>query len=771
MAVTYRPDPIDTSDVELPASLGPLMEKLARNTHELWAQQRLEDGWTYGPDRNDRLLQHNCLVPYEQLPDSEQQYDRITSRETLKLILKLGYQILPPSQTRLTDIHRQQLDALHDAVTRQANTLASLLQLWQSHEPDLWRLRPSLYLSLGCEFLKRGEPLLAYDVFNQALKQLPEDSHRTPEQQSVYTGLCQQQALALAETGAVNEASQLLHKLLSQKDTSLTPETLGLLGRTYKEMARSTDTQTQKRHHLQQAFDVYHQAYQQSRAAQDWNFAYYTGINAATVALMAGQSAQSGKIAAEVSALCRKLLAENPDDDAPYWLHASLGEAELLRGNNTEAISAYRAATIRCRNDQRALISMRKQLLWLTSALDGATSELLSLFPVPTIVIFNGHRLDHPDAKHPQFPADNEPGIQQAIGDWLDQFDHIVAYSAAASGCDQIFIEQVLARGGEVNIILPFDQDSFQQTSVSCDPEDTESQRYRAVLARATRVVMLAEYHPEVSAEAVDFTQQNILGMARARANASGYHLRGLTVWSGSADNNPGSTDSAVRHWQGSRLDIDRIDSLTLATSALTPLSPGTQSHESMRMKTLDQGVGYYNYLPMLFADVKGYSKLNELQLVAFSTRFLDCIKSVFDRHNEGIFTRRTQGDGLFVVFRSLSVAALFALDLNQAMADNDWGAIGLPEDLMIRISLDAGPCYTYLEPITGTTEFCGQYVNRAARLEPITPPGHIYASETFVALAHANGLHDIRFVYTGLVVLPKGHGTIPAYHLREHRK
>ncbi len=90
----------------------------------------------------------------------------------------------------------------------------------------------------------------------------------------------------------------------------------------------------------------------------------------------------------------------------------------------------------------------------------------------------------------------------------------------------------------------------------------------------------------------------------------------------------------------------------------------------------------------------------------------------------------------------------------------------GLPEDLQIRISLDAGPCYTYPDTIMQSTEFCGHYVNRAARLEPVTPPGHIFASETFVALSYANAITAVRFVYAGQIILPKGHGIIPAYHM-----
>ena len=89
----YVPKPIDTSDVELPKELEMLVEQMSRNVHEVWAETRIKQGWTYGEQRNDELKTHPCLVPYEELPECEKEYDRNTSIETLKLIMKLGFKI------------------------------------------------------------------------------------------------------------------------------------------------------------------------------------------------------------------------------------------------------------------------------------------------------------------------------------------------------------------------------------------------------------------------------------------------------------------------------------------------------------------------------------------------------------------------------------------------------------------------------------------------------------------------------------------------------
>ena len=93
MKRNYTPQPIDTNDIELPAELNSLVEQMAKNVHEVWAQNRIEQGWTWGKERNDELKHHPCLVAYEELPDEERLYDRDTAIETLKLIMKLGFRI------------------------------------------------------------------------------------------------------------------------------------------------------------------------------------------------------------------------------------------------------------------------------------------------------------------------------------------------------------------------------------------------------------------------------------------------------------------------------------------------------------------------------------------------------------------------------------------------------------------------------------------------------------------------------------------------------
>ena len=98
--MTYEPAPIDTSGVTLTGKLLELTELLASNVHEIWAKQRMAEGWRYGPERSDARKEHPDLIPYDQLSEGEKDYDRQTAMESIKLILALGYRIEPPDHGR-----------------------------------------------------------------------------------------------------------------------------------------------------------------------------------------------------------------------------------------------------------------------------------------------------------------------------------------------------------------------------------------------------------------------------------------------------------------------------------------------------------------------------------------------------------------------------------------------------------------------------------------------------------------------------------------------
>lgn len=168
----------------------------------------------------------------------------------------------------------------------------------------------------------------------------------------------------------------------------------------------------------------------------------------------------------------------------------------------------------------------------------------------------------------------------------------------------------------------------------------------------------------------------------------------------------------------------------------------------------------------LLCADAKGYSRLEAERLHTFCRDFLGCVGGVVDRFREHTLTVKTAGDGLFMVFRDVPSAIRFGLDLRDATAAVDWTRCGFPEDLGLRISLDAGPVMEFTDPVTGLHDVAGRLVNRAARIEPVTPVNHVYASRSMAALALALDVRGVRFEYAGETALPKGFGTFPLYHV-----
>ena len=106
---TYTPKPIDLSDVELTEELNELREAIAENAHEIWAENRQAEGWTYGPQRDDQLKQTPDMVPYSQLPEGEKEYDREMAMKTIKLLKKLGYDLIKREETELYKVLKQRI--------------------------------------------------------------------------------------------------------------------------------------------------------------------------------------------------------------------------------------------------------------------------------------------------------------------------------------------------------------------------------------------------------------------------------------------------------------------------------------------------------------------------------------------------------------------------------------------------------------------------------------------------------------------------------------
>ena len=170
----------------------------------------------------------------------------------------------------------------------------------------------------------------------------------------------------------------------------------------------------------------------------------------------------------------------------------------------------------------------------------------------------------------------------------------------------------------------------------------------------------------------------------------------------------------------------------------------------------------------MLFADVVGFSKLEEPQIPAFFERYLRKVARLLPRgedRRQNFFN--TWGDGLFMVFDQPKTAVGFALRLRDAVKREDWEAHGLPAGMSIRIALHTGPVYSARDPILKRDNYFGTHVNHAARIEPVVTPGAVYASSETAAVLASNAEKEFAWDDMGIVHFAKKYGAHRLYRLR----
>ena len=126
-----------------------------------------------------------------------------------------------------------------------------------------------------------------------------------------------------------------------------------------------------------------------------------------------------------------------------------------------------------------------------------------------------------------------------------------------------------------------------------------------------------------------------------------------------------------------------------------------------------------------------------------------------------------TWGDAIFAVFNSVEKVGEFALELRKFIHARDWQEVTLPESLNMRIALHSAPASALFDPVLGRINYFGQHISQAARIEPITPPGEVYASESFAALSASAGVESYICEYVGRVPLAKEFGTFPLFHVK----
>ncbi|HSV30271.1 MAG TPA: adenylate/guanylate cyclase domain-containing protein, partial [Candidatus Omnitrophota bacterium] len=424
------------------------------------------------------------------------------------------------------------------------------------------------------------------------------------------------------------------------------------------------------------------------------------------------------------------------------------------------------------------VVAALKQIEMLREGGIEIPDELADIVKPPTVVVFTGHALDRP-GEGPHFPPGLEATVRAEIAKSLDELDAQIGYCMAACGSDLLFIEAMLERGAEVNIVMPFALEDFIANDVRYAGPRWEM-RFKNALKLAASVTYATEERFLGHETLYRFANQCLHGLSTLRSGFLKTQPYLLAVWDMMPGSLVGGAADFIDQWE----DITKLRIIDL--DGLLQQHPDLCGEDGPALPNLDFGEPEEDgegrvIRSMLFCDIAGYSKLKEENIPAF-LEFLRRLKDGVAEAGIEPSSINTWGDAIFAVMDKATPMAEYALKLQEVVKRLGEEMIDqLPNPLTLRISLHAGPVFEAIDPIRNNKNYYGSHINRAARLEPVTVIGHVYATQQFVAVltaeqsamrseAMSNG-EDFaeRFVceYVGVLSLAKDFGKQTVYHLR----
>lgn len=734
-------DPADAgtaADVaDLPAHLRPIVRQLARQVHDREAG----------------------AGAFDALPAAARQQACDRCAAMLETLLAMGWRVTAddaeaPTTTELGD----RFGDLARCLDAPDVALIDLFKRLQADDDAThWSARSDFHTRFGRALISAGHASAAFDYVTKVL------AHQGGNDELTYL-----QALALARGRNVQRARMVVDALVerlggqSGPDAALLTDALSLAGRVMKDMARATSDTAHRRKRFGQAHDRYRRAYELS---DDW----YPGINAATMALLADRADEAGDLAARVIDQAAAQLQASGSKD--YWLLATLGEAHLIRGDTDQATDLYRRAVALAGDRFGDIASMRRNVELLGECRE-VPDPLDRLLRVGGVIVFSGHMIDHPDrierkGMAPRFPADDrlEHAVAEGIGRQIDDLDAVVGYCSAACGGDLLFAEQMLNRGRELHVVLPFDRDDFYITSVDFGTTELADWRRRCDRVLEQAVVHYATTERYLGDDVLfDFANRIMQGLALVRAAELGTDVTALLAYERqSTAGGKVGTASVMRSWSqmGRAVRVVDVGELRRGLGQIKPRAIGqpVRLDEQYRERSRRQ------VHAMLFSDVRNFSRLAEEHSPAFFNRLMQVVDDLLDHAPQPVFAN-TWGDALFMVFEQTVDCAEFAMALVERIEGIDWSRYHLPDEPTVRIGLHAGPVYRRENRVIGKQDVLGSHVNLAARIEPVATPGSAFASEHFAAELAIDGGDRFACEYMGVQELAKRFGRAPLYRL-----
>ena len=619
--------------------------------------------------------------------------------------------------------------------------------LWRGRDETLWSTDPWFHLRLAGAADALDQTMFSHDILKDGLRCFPD-----------HPRLTQLYSLSLIKSGFLLSACSLLTAMV--KRGHLDEETLGILGRVYKEMWLIEGNGAADHPHLAKSRELYLGAF--NRSSGPWS-----GINAASLSMIMGDRARAESLARTVVRLCAERWRVGQRD---YWTVATVAEANLLLGRQEHAARYCAFARTRCAGSTSSLASTRRQFTLLARYLP-VDAKVLDLLRIPPVAAFSGHLLDAPGQARSRFPESAVEPVKRRIAEVLGRLDIRIGYGSAACGADVLFQECLRERGGECNVVLPFDRADFMKTSVGFAGGGWVS-RVERILAECSTVELATRGAYGGNDHLFSYANRLIMGKAMLRSRSLETEPVLVAVWDGKRNGAVGGTAECIESWKRSGFPMVVIDPVrateTRAEGRAVPAAASAQQTRAPGRAVRRPSPGTDRQtVAILFADLAGYSRLEEEQVPRYVQAFLAALADTLRRRRLHPIYKNTWGDAICLVFADPLEAADCALAMRDTIRRTDWRRFDLPGHLNLRIGLHAGPVYCLEEPLMERLNFFGSHVNQAARIEPITSPGNVYASEAFAALLLEDPRNPFDCRYVGVVVLPKEFGSYPIYHIK----
>ena len=593
------------------------------------------------------------------------------------------------------------------------------------------------------EFRDRGDLFGVYDQAIAPLKR-PDGAYDTSAE---HLDLKHLAVLALARSGAPKQAEKLFEQLELARFLH-DPKIRSLQARLLKDRGLAL-TGIDREHALRNVADRYHAIYAETGDP-------YPGINAATLLLLAGATDRSTELA-------RALLADlEKEPSLKYYGYATIAEAHLILGNVREAQEALSQSLATNSANLDDIVGTKRQLRRICHH-HGEADTILEVLKPPAVAHFCGHIMTTRELGGRLLPED-ESHVSERVKDALETRAIGLLFGALAAGADIIIAEQALHLGLPVHVVLPWDEKSFIEQSVSPFGEEWVA-RYQRCMEHAlvTKSLAVADTN-QLSAPEIAAASTYAMGLALARAASLEAEALQIAVY----DSKP-ELDGAA----GTGHDIARWKARARETILVTPPSAnnrGMPANGTAGRVPSNPGEEVEKpSMAMLFCDFVGFSAFDEDQIRQFVQEVLSSAGNVLNKYREekNLLFANTWGDGIFLVFDTAKPAACCALALQRLISGLPSHILGIPDEIALRIGGHCGPVFELQDPITRSPGFFGTSVNRAARIEPVTPPEEVYVSEAFAAkLALENAPFSCDYV--GEVPSAKNYGSFRMFLLRE---